>query len=104
MCELINGKKAKPERPIEILITIRPSHTQLITLGHYRFFVLLSQQNDSCLKDVMLWHIIFVTADVSRKELKIPALNRVLLENLLVSYIANFPLLLYSATVAKGFI
>jgi len=43
----------------------------------------------------MMWHIIIGTADVSLKELKISALNRVLLENLLVSYFANFPLLLY---------
>jgi uncharacterized membrane protein len=65
---------------------------------------MLSQQNDSSLNDVMVWYIIFGTADVGRKELKISALNRVLLEKLLVSYFANLPLLLYSVNIAENFI
>jgi len=49
----------------------------------------------------MVWHIVFGTAEVSRKELKISALNKLLLENLLVAYFANFPLPLCSVTVRR---
>ena len=101
-----------PHNTNEEFCCVANSHTQLITLysifypvlfslGHYRFFVPLSQEKDSALKDVMVWHMVFGTADVSRKELKISALNRVLLDNLLVAYFANFPQLLCLVTVRR---